>query len=57
VADEVGRGCGAVAELFEDGSVEGQLHDPIVGHLIPNVWHFCLALSGIRLRWDLSAES
>jgi hypothetical protein len=50
VADEMSRGCGVLEELLEDGSIEGQLHDPIVGHLIPNVRHFCLALSGIRLR-------
>jgi hypothetical protein len=49
VADEMCRGCGVVEELLEDGSIEDQRHDPIVGHLAPNVRHFCLALSGIRL--------
>lgn len=50
VADEAGRGRGVLEELLEDGSVEDQRHDPIVGHFAPNVRHFCLALSGIRLR-------
>ena len=49
VADEMGRGCGVVGELLEDGSVEGRRHDPIVGHFVSNVRHFCRALSGIRV--------
>jgi hypothetical protein len=57
VADEMGRGRGVVEELLEDGSVERQLHDSIVGHFAPNVRHFCRALSGIRVGEFPSPES
>ena len=49
VTDELGRACRVVEEVLERGSVEDELHDPIVGHFDPIVRLFCLALSGIRL--------
>lgn len=49
VTDELGRAYRVVEEVLEGGSVEDQLHDPIVGHFDPIVRPFCRALSGIRL--------
>jgi hypothetical protein len=49
MTDELGRVRRVLEEVLEGGSVDGRLHDPIVGHFDPIVRLFCRALSGIRL--------